>query len=113
MKMEGKYFVERIHLARKKKNIKVSEITSELQIGDKALNNWELRNTIPPADQVYKIAKMLDVSMLWLLTGEDENTSIREALLLKLFRNVSLEIQDTVINMLQFNQQEKCNQLLG
>lgn len=50
----------------------------KLGISPQSISNWKTRNTIPKADDLYKIAKYLNVTMEWLLTGENPNTELPE-----------------------------------
>lgn len=47
--------------------------TQDLGIPIQTISNWKLRDAPPRADDLLKIAKYLNVSIEWLLTGEDEN----------------------------------------
>ena len=40
-------------------------------ISAQVISNWKSRNSIPKADDLYKISKFLNVSMEYLLTGKD------------------------------------------
>lgn len=42
----------------------------EIGISSSVVSNWKIRETIPRADDLYKISKFLGISMEYLLTGE-------------------------------------------
>ena len=44
------------------------------------ISNWKVRNSIPKAMELYKIAQYKNVSIEWLLTGEEMELPPREAL---------------------------------
>ena len=40
------------------------------------VSSWKTKNSFPKADDLYKIAKYLNVSMEWLLTGEETDIDL-------------------------------------
>ncbi|MBQ0112105.1 MAG: helix-turn-helix transcriptional regulator [Bacteroidales bacterium] len=53
------------------------------------VSNWKTRNTIPRADDLYKIAQYIGVTVEWLLTGEtDKDDSVYRSKYEKLLRKV-------------------------
>ena len=44
------------------------------------ISNWKVRNSIPKAMELYKIAQYKNVSIEWLWTGEETELPPREAL---------------------------------
>lgn len=71
MTTNGKNVVERIDRVLVLKNIKRAVLCTSVDITVTSLSDWSRRNTVPAADVLYNIAQFLDVSMEWLLTGED------------------------------------------
>lgn len=45
----------------------------KIGISQQVISNWKSRNTFPKSDDLYKIADFLNVSMEFLLTGEEKN----------------------------------------
>lgn len=73
------------------KSIKpIKEIVEETGISQPIISQWKARNSFPKCDDLYKIACCLNVSMEWLLTGEDKvnNLSGNEATLLENYRSL-------------------------
>ena len=48
----------------------------KIDITPQIVSNWKSRNSIPRADDLFRIAKYLNVSMEWLLTGENPTTDL-------------------------------------
>lgn len=48
----------------------------KINITPQIVSNWKSRNSIPRADDLFRIAKYLNVSMEWLLTGENPTTDL-------------------------------------
>lgn len=64
MEFSSDEIIERIKSKVPLKNLESIGITPQI------VSKWKIRNTIPRADDLYKIADYLNVSMEWLLTGE-------------------------------------------
>ena len=71
--MEQNEFVNRIEallLAQHKTKI---NFTTTVGIPKQSLYDWRIRGTIPAADIAFRIAKYLNTSIEYLLTGDDTN----------------------------------------
>lgn len=68
-------FSERLENLLIEKNIKRTALASDIGILNQSISDWKRRNTIPSADIVLKIANYLGVSMEYLITGEDHNST--------------------------------------
>lgn len=73
-------FVNRIDLLLKEKLLKRTSFCELMGLTKTALTDWERRNTIPAADVALKIADYLNVSVRYLVTGEDEKAVVKENL---------------------------------
>lgn len=62
---------ERIFDAMKDRNITQKQLADELGIGQSTVANWKKRDCPPPINYISKIAKMLNVSIEYLVTGSD------------------------------------------
>lgn len=51
---------------------------NKLGFATSTISGWKIRNVFPQSDDLYRIAKYLNVTMEWLLTGENPNTEIPE-----------------------------------
>ena len=69
--MTGKEIVERIDSILKEKNLKRLALAEFSNISVQTITDWSKRGSIPSADTAVKIAKYLNVSTDWLITGED------------------------------------------
>lgn len=70
-------FVNRIDLKLKEKNVKRQAMYDDLNLNHSAVTAWKKRGTIPSGDICLKIANYLNVSVEWLLTGnEPEKTAL-------------------------------------
>lgn len=61
--------------------IKAITSTKELEkigISQQVISNWKSRNTFPKSDDLYKISQFLNVSMEYLLTGEDKENNLSQ-----------------------------------
>lgn len=84
--------VERMFQIMERKGIKQNKIAKELNIGEASVSAWKTRKTNPPVEYILNICKVLDVSVYYLLTGEEYNNSdlvTDEEALLKNYRDCS------------------------
>lgn len=65
-------FSERLRYALKSAGYTQKRITEELSLSKNAITNY-VKGRIPDATILYKLSKTLNVTMEWLLTGEDPN----------------------------------------
>jgi len=72
-------------------------------ISQQAISNWKSRNSIPKADDLYKIAQKLDVSMEWLLTGHDRINDLteQEQVILGNFRKLDEHDKNSISLMIE------------
>lgn len=68
--MSGKEFVDRINQLFSKTGGRKSDFYEACGFASNSLTNWAARNTIPSADVALKIAKYLNTSVEYLVTGE-------------------------------------------
>ena len=73
------------------KDIKLKELSIKTGVSARTLEGYlGNRASIPPADVAVKIAKALDVSVEYLVTGENENEYLRELIIFqKSMKNLS------------------------
>ena len=73
------------------KDIKLKELSIKTGVSARTLEGYlGNRASIPPADVAVKIAKALDVSVEYLVTGENENEYLREFIIFqKSMKNLS------------------------
>lgn len=71
--MIGTEIVDRIDRLLYLKGLKRQALTMDLNIPAQTISNWSVRGNAPPSDILYKISLFLNVSMEFLITGEDRN----------------------------------------
>ena len=70
--MTGKDFSKRLDICLRNINQTRKSLTMDLGISSSTMSSWSAsKGSIPKADVVEKIAKYLNVSTDWLITGED------------------------------------------
>lgn len=99
--------MERILFIANSKNIKEAEIARAVNKGTGQITNWKNRNTTPPAELLLKIAKLLNVSIEYLITGKDtiELGALlpeQEQLLLNYYHSANQEGQERIIEQAEF-----------
>jgi SOS-response transcriptional repressor LexA len=65
-------FIERLETLLKKKGISQKSLAEYIGIRNPSISEWKKEGTIPRADVAIGIAKFLDVSVEYLITGEDK-----------------------------------------
>lgn len=68
-------FGDRLAAAREAAGMDQATLAKRLGIKVKSLKNWENDASDPRANKVQMLAGMLNVSMIWLMTGEGEGVS--------------------------------------
>lgn len=63
--------IDRVFQVMESKNIKNIELANELKINKSVVSSWKSRNTNPPAEMIEDIAKFLNVSPTYILTGKE------------------------------------------
>ncbi|MGP1597821.1 helix-turn-helix domain-containing protein [Peptoanaerobacter stomatis] len=63
--------IERIFYLMEQQKIKSSELATFLGVNKSVVSTWKKRNTNPPSEMLVKICELLNVSINFLLTGED------------------------------------------
>jgi transcriptional regulator with XRE-family HTH domain len=65
-------FGDRLALARESQNLTQEHLARRLGLRVQTIRNWEFDRSEPRANRLQMIAGFLNVSMIWLLTGEGE-----------------------------------------
>jgi transcriptional regulator with XRE-family HTH domain len=63
-------FGDRLALARESQNLTQEQLAKRLGLRVQTIRNWEFDRSEPRANRLQMIAGFLNVSMIWLLTGE-------------------------------------------
>lgn len=62
--------VERVRSLAEKNGHTIASVERELGFGQGSIRNWN--KAAPSADKLYKVAKLFNMSMEYILTGEDQ-----------------------------------------
>jgi len=65
-------FGDRLALARESQNLSQEQLSRRLGLRVLTIRNWESDRSEPRANRLQMVAGFLNVSMIWLLTGEGE-----------------------------------------
>ena len=66
---------DRIEQARRAKGFDLSQLARRVAVKSKTLQNWESDRSEPRPEKLTKLAGLLDVPLIWLLTGETPEAS--------------------------------------
>jgi len=79
-----------------------TEILKKTSIGQSTLSTWRKMHRFPGADDAVKIARVLNKTVEWLVTGEDATGITQsEQSLLDVFRLLDLRDQEDIIGTIQ------------
>ena len=68
-------FGERLGAAREAKGLSVAGLAEKIGVAVDIIPTWENDTDAPRANQIQMLAGMLNVSIIWLISGEDNGTS--------------------------------------
>jgi len=105
-------FPERLRLLRHKKKINQTDLSKYLNYGYTAIANYESGRNEPSFDVLINIAQFFDVSVDYLLGVDDSplpshKLPYNELELLKHFRNLDENLQDSICNMIEIIANDK------
>jgi transcriptional regulator with XRE-family HTH domain len=88
MNVSGHEIVERIDSLLKQKHLKRLSLAEKIGVSTNTISAWSVRGTVPDADVAIKIADFFCVSVEWLITGHEKETSTADELLLKKYHSL-------------------------
>lgn len=93
--------VERIQELCLQKNIKIRPLEEQLGIANGSIKKWNVSS--PSCDRILKVANFFNVSVDWLLTGEQKAFVITasEMELLQLYNDLSDDDKDEIIEIVE------------
>lgn len=95
--------IERILATAENKKIKQADIAKAIGKGTAQVTNWKNRNSDPPVEHLPAIAKLLDVSLEWLITGTDSGTAAPdEQQLLNYYNSSNQEGKSRIMEQAEF-----------
>ena len=71
-------FGERLYQLRKQKYISQEELADTLNLSRQSISKWELDQTYPDIDNLVRLAEYFDVSVDFLVTGEDKEIAEKQ-----------------------------------
>lgn len=82
--------------------LKQKDIIEKTGLSKTAISNYINGARIPESEALYKISKILNTSMEWLLVGEltNENITLEEKKLIESYRTASIGIQEAARKLL-------------
>lgn len=92
------------------REMSIAELERKAELGNGSIRRWE--DSIPSADKLQRVAKILGVDMTYLLTGESENPELKtDAIILARKANELTDEQLSVVNSIieQFQKTNSAN----
>lgn len=80
MRTKKELFYERLDRLMKEKNIQQKDLAEKCGISSNGISTWKATGSYPRADVAVKIAKVLGVSVEYLVTGKIPNVEYEDAL---------------------------------
>lgn len=65
---------ERIFVILAQKGLSQKEFAKKIEVNEKTVSAWKKNNSLPPSDKISIISDYLEVSVDYLLTGEEKNS---------------------------------------
>lgn len=101
MESNGFIIVERIDRLLSEKKLKRAALAEAVGIKAQTISAWSTRGTVPAADIAIKMAEFLDVSVEWLIAGEDKTGYTPEdRRIISAFHELGDSAQRTVLTLL-------------
>jgi transcriptional regulator with XRE-family HTH domain len=99
-------FYENLKLILQKKNMTGADLCKQLQISSSNFTYWKTK--LPRAEVIIDIAKLLDVSTDFLLTGKSEHYTLDEVQLINLYRQADYRGKSRILKnaMIEISEKE-------
>lgn len=95
--------VERIEEKRKNLNLSQKELCQKCNIIDTTYSSWKNRNRLPSLEDILKLAKELNTTAEWLITGTDSGTAAPdEQQLLNYYNSSNQEGKSRIMEQAEF-----------
>lgn len=107
--------IERILTIAEEKGIKQIEIAKKIEKDTSIITNWRKRNCNPPAEYLPQIAELLNVSISYLLTGKEENTTFThdEINLIEKYRRLNANDKSEIKDIIQMKISREENKIIN
>ncbi len=97
----------RIAKLRKEKNMTQQQLANKLFVTDKAISSWEANRTEPNLEILLKISEILEVSVGYLIYGDNQKNDIETEIKIKLSKEEFISIESTMKNKAEFLKNNK------
>lgn len=77
----------------------IAEIERKSDLGNGTIRRWA--DSIPSADKLYRVSKVLGVSIEYLISGEEPVENEKSKMIARKASNLSSEQIDAIINMIE------------
>lgn len=77
----------------------IAEIERKSDLGNGTIRRWA--DSIPSADKLYRVSKVLGVSIEYLISGEEPVENEKSKMIARKASNLSSEQLDAIINMIE------------
>ncbi len=95
-------FGERLRAARERKNLTQEQVAKHFGISREAVQQWESATIMPRGAKLDRLARLLEVSVQWLVSGSDEvPLSDEERSLVNLYRNAPADSRNLIRELLK------------
>lgn len=91
--------LERIQQLAILRNMSIAEIERKSDLGNGTIRRWA--DSIPSADKLYRVSKVLGVSIEYLISGEEPVENEKSKMIARKASNLSSEQIDAIINMIE------------
>lgn len=91
--------LERIQQLAILRNMSIAEIERKSDLGNGTIRRWA--DSIPSADKLYRVSKVLGVSIEYLISGEEPVENEKSKMIARKASNLSSEQLDAIINMIE------------
>ena len=107
--MDNLAFVDRIKELLKQKNIQKNDFYNALELPNNSTTNWGKKHQIPNVETVLKIAKYLNVSVEYLIEGNDTEIPQKIISTARDIYNLPTEYQKIVLSIVSILMNETNN----
>ena len=92
---------ERLFLVLSNKNLSQKEFAKAINVNEKTVSAWKKNNSLPSADKISDISDFLNISLEYLLTGQEKSPSSylteNEQKIIDTFKNLTPTQQGEII----------------
>lgn len=90
---------ERVQQLASIRGMSIAELERKSNLGNGTIRRWS--DSIPSADKLYKVSKILGVSIDYLISGEEPVENEKSKMIARKASNLTNEQLDAIINMIE------------